>query len=80
MDSSAKCNASSKPDFDVPAKLGQEGLDRGSVAKAFARGEIDGHGDVLDVLLGVDSSAKRNASSEPDFDVPAKLGQEGLDG
>ena len=29
---------------------------------------------------GVDSSAKRNALSEPDFDVPAKLGQEGLDG
>ena len=28
----------------------------------------------------VDSSAKRNALSEPDFDVPAKLGQEGLDG
>jgi transposase len=27
----------------------------------------------------VDSSAKRNGSSEPDFDVPAKLCQEGLD-
>ena len=28
---------------------------------------------------GVDSSANRNGSSEPDFEVPAKLRQEGLD-
>ena len=47
VNSSAKRNASSKPDFDVPAKLRQERLDRGSVGEAFARGQVDGHGDLL---------------------------------
>ena len=49
MDSTAKRNGSSKPDFDVPAKLRQERLDRGPVAEAFARGEVDGHRNLLDV-------------------------------
>ena len=49
--SRAKRNASSKPDCHIPAKLRQERLDRGFVAEAFARSEVDGHGDLLDVVL-----------------------------
>ncbi|MFQ8433099.1 FAD-dependent monooxygenase, partial [Amaricoccus sp. W119] len=37
VDSIAKRNGSSKPDLDVPAKFGEERLDRGCVAEAFAR-------------------------------------------
>jgi len=82
VDSTAKCNGSSKADFDVPAKLRQEGLDGGSVSEAFARGEVDGHGDLLDVLLAdlVEVGSARQPSSDPPVGVldpallPARVG------
>ena len=51
VDSTAKRNGSSEPDCDVFAKLRQERLDRGSVPETLAWGEVDGHGDLLDVVL-----------------------------
>ena len=65
--STVKRNGSSKPDFDVPAKLRQERLDRGSVGEAFARGEVDGHGDLLDVVFAdlVEIRSARQPSSDP---------------
>ena len=66
VDSSAKRNVSSEADFDVPAKLRQERLDRRSVAEAFARGKIDGHGDLLDVCFAefVEVRPARQPSSD----------------
>ena len=77
MDSTAKRNGSSKPDFDVSAKLRQERLDRGSVAEALSRGEVDGHGDLLDVgfVERVEVGPARQPSSDPSVGVldPALL-------
>ena len=51
VDSGVKCNATMEADIDLLAKLPEEGLDRRSEAEAFARREVEGHGDFLDVLV-----------------------------
>jgi hypothetical protein len=52
LDSDAKRNGLSEADFHVFAKLFEEGLERRFEAEAFSRGQIGGHDDVLDVLVG----------------------------
>ena len=71
VDSTAKRNGSSKPDFDVPAKLRQEGLDGRSVSEALTRGEVDGHGDLLDV--GFADLVEIGASGQPSSDAAVAL-------
>lgn len=51
VDSTAKRNGSSKSDFEVPAKLSEVGFDGRSVGEAFPGREVEGHGDLLDILF-----------------------------
>jgi hypothetical protein len=60
-----------KSDLDVFAKAFEEGLDRGQVAEAFARCEIEREDDLLEVGLaqGVEVEMPRQLSSEPPIGV-----------
>jgi len=52
VDSIAKCNScSSKADFDVLAKVLEDGLEGCDVAEAFSGGEVAGHDDLLEFVV-----------------------------
>ncbi len=66
-----KCNTAIEADFDIVAKLCEEGFDRGSELEAFAESEVEGHGDLLDVVVveGVEIGVAR----EPPSDAPVGI-------
>ena len=61
-----KRNTAIEADVDVLAKLCEEGFERGSELEAFAGCEVEGHGDLLDVVVveGVEVGVAREPSSD----------------
>jgi hypothetical protein len=66
VDTPAKCNAAIEADFDIVAKLCEEGFGRGSELEAFAGCEVEGHGDLLNVVFveGVEICVAREPPSD----------------
>ncbi len=72
MDSSAKCNTVNEADFDIVAKLCEEGFERGSELEAFAGCGVEGHGDLLDVVVVVEG-VEIGVAREPSSDTPVGI-------
>jgi hypothetical protein len=69
--SSSMCNTAIEADFDIVAKLCEEGFDRISELQAFMGSKVEGHNNLLDVV--VVESVEFGIAREPSADTPVGI-------